>query len=261
MDKDCLDTLFSWFNSYVEGFLLGDSVQQRNIQLKKEHTLRVVKNILALGESLCLSQDQLTLARIIALFHDIGRFEQFQKYGTFKDGRSENHALIGVRVLEENKVLFSLGQLEQQIVYAGIKYHNICDLPTDLPQNTLLYAKLIRDADKLDIFKLLTEYYEERENNPNPALEELPDTNDYSRNFVQDILQHRNLRYDEVKSFNDMTLLRLSWIFDLNFSYSLEKVRAAGYLEKFIRSLPATPEIKEIHQYLQEYLLNKLRYL
>lgn len=254
MNKQCLLLLSSWFDNYVQGFSSEDLVQQRNMDLKKEHTLRVMENITLIGQSLSLTGEELALAKVVALFHDLGRFEQFKKYGTFKDGKSENHALLGVKVLENSQILDCLSQPEKEIVYQAVRQHNVCQLPVDLPEKVLFYSRLIRDADKLDIFKLLTEYYEERENNPNPALEELPDTYQYSAKFVQDILQERKIRYEEVRSFQDMTLLRLSWIFDLNFPYTKEKVQEGKYLEKFIRSLPKTPEIQEVYHYLNNYL-------
>lgn len=257
MAKDSLASLYAWFKGYVSKFYSEEPIQERNIKLKEAHTYRVAKNIVEIGKSLDLTEKQLYLAEIIGLFHDIGRFEQFKTYRTFKDGQSENHALLGIKVLEQEKVFFSLGEQEKNLILTAIVNHNVCNMPSNCSQEEMLYIKLIRDADKMDIFLVLSEYYRERYDNPNPALEELPNDPGYSQVFVDHILQKKNSRYEDVKSFNDMTLLRLGWIFDINFDYTLRVIASQDYLEEFIKSLPDTPQIREVYDFLKNYLIDK----
>ncbi|RZB28817.1 MAG: hypothetical protein AEth_01819 [Candidatus Argoarchaeum ethanivorans] len=251
------DTAFfhSWFRTYVKSFYTKDPKTQENIRLKEEHTLRVCKEILQLGKALNLNNDALRLAEIIALFHDIGRFEQFTIYGTFNDRVSENHATLGLKVLKATNILCRLTKAEQTIICNAVKYHNARKVPDSVDKLSGLHSKLIRDADKLDIWHVVTTYYTERHRHRNPALElELPDTPGYSRSFIDDILNNRVSNSHDLKTFNDMKLLQLGWIFDINFAPTFFYIRERRIIEKIITALPDTEDIRKIQNHLKAYL-------
>jgi len=247
----------SWFRKYVKGFYSEDPKVQENIKLKEEHTLRVCKEIIQLAESLDLNKNALRLAETIALFHDIGRFEQFRTYGTFNDKISENHATLGLKVLKETKVLNRLTKTQCSIALKAIGYHNVRKLPDPADENPdcLLYSKLLRDADKLDIWLVVTTYYAQRHKHRNPALElELPDTPEYSLCFIEDILNNRISNSHALKTYNDMKLLQLGWIFDINFTRTFLCIQQRQIIEKIITTLPDTEDIRKIQNHLNEYL-------
>jgi len=108
LDARTIDDLKAWFDAYVAAFTSENGELQRNFDLKKEHTARVCTEILALGRRLGLDAGQLRMAEITALFHDLGRFEQYARYGTFADSRSVDHARLGVQILREKKILDGL---------------------------------------------------------------------------------------------------------------------------------------------------------
>ncbi|MEA3281959.1 MAG: HD domain-containing protein [Euryarchaeota archaeon] len=251
----------SWFRKYVKCFYSEDPKIQENIRLKEEHTLRVCKEILRLGKALNLNKNALRLADTIALFHDIGRFEQFRTYNTFNDKVSENHATLGLKVLEETDVLSRLTETQRSIAYKAIGYHNVRKLPgpADETPDCLLYSKLLRDADKLDIWLVVTTYYTQRHEHRNPALElELPDTPEYSLCFVEDILNNRVSNSHELKTFNDMKLLQLGWLFDINFTQTFIRIQQRQIIEKIIADLPDTEDIRKIQNHLKEYLNERI---
>ena len=258
-----IDTAFfhSWFRKYVKGFYSEDPKIQENIRLKEEHTLRVCKEILQLCRSLDLNENALRLADTIALFHDIGRFEQFKTYHTFNDRVSENHATLGLKVLEETDVLSRLTETQRSIAYKAIGYHNVRKLPdpdSETP-DCLLYSKLLRDADKLDIWLVVTTYYGERHKHRNPTLElELPDTPEYSLCFVEDIRNNQVSNSHELKTFNDMKLLQLGWLFDINFTQTFIRIQQRQIIEKIIADLPDTEDIRKIQNHLKEYLNERI---
>ncbi len=253
------DFFHSWFRNYVESFYTEDPKIQQNIRLKEEHTLRVCTEILRLGKALKLNGNALRLAEIIALFHDIGRFEQFTTYGTFDDRMSENHATLGLKVLKATNVLSGLTKMEQTIVYNAIEYHNVRRVPDNGDELIELHSKLIRDADKLDIWYVVTNYYTERHRQRNPALElELPDTSDYSLCFVDDLLNDRVSNSYDLKSFNDMKLLQLGWIFDINFTPTFFYIQERRIIEKIITALPDTEDIRKIQNHVTDYLEKRI---
>lgn len=77
-----LPVLKHWFEDYTREFSSEDPDFQENIDLKTEHTRRVCEAVLDIGESLDLSDEDLCMAEVTALMHDIGRFEQYKKFGT-----------------------------------------------------------------------------------------------------------------------------------------------------------------------------------
>jgi hypothetical protein len=257
MHKEDLEFFRKWFSSYVNQFFSSDPFVQENINLKIEHTASVCDKILLLAKAEKLEENGCMLAETIALFHDLGRFEQFIKYKTFNDLESENHALLGVKILKKEDILSILSQEEKDLILKAVKYHNLMKIPEYLESSgeELFYLKLIRDADKLDILKLVSENSQEKENGKNSAFDfYLPDTSGYSEQLIADILNNRMARMEDVKNQNDMKLLRMSWVFDLNLPSVFSILKTQGYLNKILSSLPETKEITTIRTHLENCL-------
>ena len=79
--KTALQQLTTWFEEYAKGFSSDDPFVQENIDLKKHHTLRVRNLVMDIGQSISLDEDNMCVAEACAILHDIGRFEQYRKYG------------------------------------------------------------------------------------------------------------------------------------------------------------------------------------
>ncbi len=245
----------AWFYRYVQSFYSDDAFIQENIRLKEEHSIRVCENASLIAKSENLGNEEYYLVRAIALLHDIGRFEQFRKYRTFKDSESENHALLGVKILQTDGVLSGLPLEEQRIILTAIKNHNLLRIPDKLDKRTLFHSKLIRDADKMDIYKVLIDYHAIKGTSPNPALYlGFPDTPEYNRELLEDIFNNKVASVKKVKTCNDMNLTRLTWLFDLNFVETVRLVRKRGYINKLITTLPQNDEIDKLRTHLIEYM-------
>lgn len=94
-----------WFGRYVQKTCIGDKQFYSAIQIKVRHSHKVAEVILDISESLGLNIQGRCLAEIIAILHDIGRFEQYTRYHTYSDIKSENHAVLGVGVIQKQDVL------------------------------------------------------------------------------------------------------------------------------------------------------------
>ena len=139
----------------------------------------------------------------------------------------------------------------------AVEYHNLMEIPgcAENSREFLFYSKLIRDADKLDILKLVSEDYEKEEKFRNPVLEfNVPDTPGFSENVVTDILNNRMAKLADARNQNDVKLLRLSWIFDLNFPATLALLKQRGYLDTILSSMPETEEMQTIRKHLENCL-------
>lgn len=151
MLADQLLHIATWFDRFVATFVAPSPAEQRNYDLKIEHTERVRALMDRLTASLGLSAEERALAAIIAVCHDVGRFPQYRDYGTFNDAVSVNHAVLALQTLKEEGVLAALAREPRRIVQQAIALHNAYLLPDNLAPELRRFATLIRDADKLDI--------------------------------------------------------------------------------------------------------------
>lgn len=230
--------LKKWFADYVKTFLGDDSEVNRNIILKEEHTYRVCHEIIAVAESLCLDEHLSMIAEITALLHDIGRFEQYSRYNTFVDKHSENHAQLGLKVIARLRLLEDLSATDAAMVCTAIANHNLAAISSDICGETLTLCRLIRDADKLDIWKVVTDYYEQGPEKRNTAIElGLPPDGEVSPEVFNSLRQRQIIKSGDLRNLNDFKILQLAWVYDLNFSHSLKEFERRGYLQKITGSI------------------------
>lgn len=255
MQREQFHTLQNWFELYVKGFYSGDPGIRAGIEFKVKHTRRVCENIVRIGRSLDLPEKDLNLAETIGLLHDVGRFKQYATYRTFNDRRSENHALLGICELEKAGVLSPLEKDERHLILKAIEFHNLRELPEGLTDRCLMYARLIRDADKLDILEVTTLYFTgENQESSSVLASGFPDTPGYSPALVENLLQGQGCNYGDVENYNDRKLLLLSWVYDINFSYTLSEINRNGHVKKIIDVLPDTGDIRRVYDCLQSYM-------
>jgi len=254
-----LQEIESWFTSYVSRFQSPDPAYTRNIELKKDHTFRVCREIIRLGKSLNLSPQDLNLATATALLHDVGRFEQYARYQTFDDFKSENHARLSIKVIDREKVLHKIDPPTKKLITCTILYHNQAHLPSGETDRCLFFSKLLRDADKLDILFVVTQYYQNKDQNPNQSLElELPDTPQISDEVYDDVVSRNIVNAKHIQTLNDFKLLQMAWIYDLNFPLTYQMVKKRKYLEKIRDVLPSSPRAQKAYAAARSYLNKKI---
>ncbi len=256
------DTFRNWFDSYVAGFTAGEDAAPdvvTNIRLKKDHSERVVKEMLWIADQLALDDQAKDLAGIMALFHDIGRFEQYARYRTFVDQKSENHAELGVTILQQHRVLEILSPDRADLICRVISYHNRAALPVDETAECLFYARLLRDADKLDIWRVLVDHYQGQNPNDNPAIElGLPDTPGISDRVYDPVVNAKIVEARHINNLNDFKLLQIGWVFDINFTPALRQVRDRGYVESICQTLPPSDRLARIKQVVADWFDKKI---
>jgi putative nucleotidyltransferase with HDIG domain len=247
-----------WFNQYVQTFKNGDRNQEKGIELKEKHSINVSKEIVSIGQRIGLSEKDLQLAEVMGLLHDLGRFEQFARYRTFVDSRSVNHAKLGVNIIRREGILEGYDEKTQGLILRAILYHNLPTLPQHDTNICLFFSKLLRDADKLDILRVVTEYYLRNDSERDAALDSgYPDTPGISTQVYMNLVQRRIVRDHHLKNLNDFKLFRLGWIFDINFTPTFERILERGYLEMVRDSLPKSNQIESIFNIVQSYIDQK----
>jgi hypothetical protein len=248
----------SWFAKFCTTFHVKDKKEQMNITLKEEHTRYVCENILAVARGESLRADEMLLAETVALFHDIGRFPQYAKYRTFKDSASVNHGLLGANTLIEQKVLDRLPARERDIIIDSVKFHNALAIADIADAGKILFLKLIRDADKLDIWRVFIGYYESpEEERPDAVALGLDDMPAYSRENLSLLRNRGAITFSGLRSLNDFKLMQLSWIFDLNFTVSFRLLTGRDYISRIAAKLPQTDEILDAVALLNTFAMEK----
>lgn len=262
------------FEKYKKSFDDYASHYDRNdgrVELKIIHTRAVV----AIMEQLCrlrrLPEHTFNLALLCAQFHDIGRFEQLRQYSTFIDHISVNHAVLSCQVLEENGILDDLLQTDKKKILTAIANHNKLEIDPSIvsaaehADNTpsgrdakecLELCKLIRDADKCDIFRVF-------------AVDDMmdvvgaPDSQIAEETItpavLQSIREHRCIDKVIRETYLDQWISFIGYFFDLNYPESMQIAREQGYYRvPFDRTEFVNPEtrmqVEEALDIIEQYI-------
>jgi len=237
--------LQQWFTEYVATFNDLDPEGLRNIHLKKEHTLCVVACMEALAAGEGLDAGETLTARTVALLHDVGRFPQYRRWRTFRDSESTNHACLSLEVVRNEGLLEKLPAGERLLIEEAVLFHNLLALPEQMASPTDRFIRLIRDADKLDIWRVFLEYYqlpdEERASAVGLGFPDLPEV---TPACLDALVCGKVVRLDQARVLNDFKLLQISWVYDLNFATTRRLLLERNYLTQLASTLPDDLEVQ-----------------
>jgi hypothetical protein len=245
MEQAHLDSLKSWFDKYVQPFYVTDPEGLKNIQMKVEHTRKVCDMMDAITAGEGLSAADARIAGAVALLHDVGRFPQYQRWRTFRDSVSDNHARLAVEVIRQQNLLAALPAEERLLIEEAVRFHNLLQVPTRVKSPTELFLRLIRDADKLDIWRVFLSYFATPEHErASAAMLGFPELPGVSPACLTALTEGRVVNLNTVACTNDFKLLLISWSYDLNFSSSYRQVRENAYLQALEANLPDQYDIR-----------------
>ena len=250
--------IHSWFGQYAKQYLLLNRKEQYPISMKTIHCQRVRQEAVILGKVLSLDERDLCVVEATGLLHDIGRFEQYSRYKTFVDSVSVNHAELGAQVLSENLILKKFSEVEKNRIIRAIRYHNRAALPSNEDDDVLFLTRIIRDADKLDIWRVFIDHNKLNKDEQNSTVDlDLPDTSVYSKKALADIMKKKIVDYRHVVNKNDFALMRLGWVYDVNFTYTFKEILKRDYLTALKLPLPQDDKIEAAFEAAQTYVEKK----
>ena len=246
MEQTQLDSLMTWFDSYVEPYLDTDEEGAVNIRLKIEHTRKVCEAMALLSSGESLPVEDIRIASAVAVLHDVGRFPQYRRWRTFRDSDSDNHARLAIDVIREEKLLDGLDPQEQLLIEEAVRFHNLLEVPKQIQSSTRLFINLIRDADKIDIWRIFVELLalppHLRASAATLGFVDLPD--EVSEGCIETLAESFVVQLDSLRSLNDFKLLLISWVYDLNFSSARRLLLERGHIPALAASLPKRNDIK-----------------
>lgn len=244
------------FQEYLENYDLTDG----KVKLKIRHTYEVVKKSEYISKGLGLDNENIELAKLIGLLHDIGRFEQKKQMQNFLDNKRFDHADYGVKLLFQENLIrkFLKDDSYDNIIKKAIYNHNKYKIEEGLEKQELLHSKIIRDADKLDNFRV-----KEVEDLENIFLSKYnPETISYetiSSKVYDDFINHHSIMLADRKTLIDFWICTIAFIFDLNYDISLQYIKDNNYINKLIDRIDYKNEdtkqkMEEIRKCAENYL-------
>lgn len=247
------------FKAYTDHY---DSSDEK-VKLKIDHTYRVadlceriVKSRFENGTEI---QADIDLAWLLGMLHDVGRFEQLRRYGTFIDAESVDHAALGADILfiEGHIRDYLEASKEEKLIETAIRVHNMYRIPEGLDERTVLFSNILRDADKIDILKVNVEVpLEEIYNTTTEELYQSEVTQEVMDSFYEHHAVLRSLKRTPV----DNVVGHISLTYELVYPESCRIMREQGYLEKLM-NFPSENEKtrqqfalirQEMHRFLDE---------
>ena len=242
---DDMQTRVQALREYADGFRDADESRPSPIDLKIEHTVRVLDTAARLCEAEGLDGRMAGLVRLAALYHDLGRFEQYHRYRTFSDARSVNHAHLSATCLRRSGWLDGMVKRDRAVVLCAVQLHNRKDIPPGLDREAQAVVRAVRDADKLDICEVMLEAFEagDEEGVVTLHLEDAPDR--VTPAIVAQLRKGRMADYRLMRYVNDFKLLLLSWVYDLNYGWSLQSYEHRGIARRLFAMLPSDLVIRE----------------
>ena len=243
------------FLAYAAGYDLEDS----KIRLKAEHTEHVAALSEEIACSLGLPEEEMLLAFLIGVLHDIGRFEQVRKYGTFLDAQSVNHAHLSADLLFKEGLIrdFEADEKDYALIETAVRQHNVYRLPETLTEREQMFCRILRDADKIDIIRVNRE-------TPMTQIYDLPEeaflNSPISDPVFEDMMAHRDVNRANSRTGADYLMGHIAFVFGMVYPVSLKLVKEQGYLDEMLAFQSNNDETRkrmemireEIYRYLDE---------
>lgn len=233
------------FMVFTDEYLLRAGDGRAHILLKRNHSLRVHALVRRIVAAEGLPYPEVYVAA--ALLHDIGRFPQFARYGTYRDDRSVDHGDEGWRVLRTSSFLDDFAPGDSVAITEAVRLHNKRELPADLDPYARRVCDMVRDADKLDIIPVVLNSMQPQGPRDSIVTLDLEDTQDaWSPEVVDVALAGESPAYTQLRYLNDFKILLATWGPGLTFARSREIFVRRGYLDRLDALLPAATPLMRL---------------
>ncbi len=225
------------FNDYAKQFDFNDA----SVQRKYAHTYRVIEYAMAISSSLNLDDQMKELIYVASLYHDIGRFKQASIYHTFDDSKSLDHAKLGYDLLKDGMIDSFAKKEDAEVILFAVLNHSRKEIPQG-SEDQILCAKVVRDADKMDIMK------EQGNSLSNDVI--------LSKELLTSLKSKEVCDNKNVHNAGDHILRLLGFIYDINFKYTYKFILKEEIIDQKIQLLEhATHQnLDDVATILKQYI-------
>ena len=244
-----LQVLRDCYQAYVDTYRGPDGTLPSMMQLKLLHTAKVVDAVRQIASGEGFDARTALVCEAAALLHDTGRYEQLKLYNTFRDSDSVDHAVFSHDIVKEKGWLE--GWEDKDAILAAVLYHNRREIPKGLDPLTLACSRTVRDADKLDIFRVLEDQIATTDwRHDAKAFWNLPTTAAPNPVVAEAIREGRPVDYQNIKSLADFVLIQVGWMVSgLEYATSRRLCATRGHLayrRNFLHQLTDSPAVDEL---------------
>ena len=242
--------ILKYFEEYIKKIDMNNSYAKAKYfhSLKSMDLARIIASNFNI-----FNEEELVVIELIALFHDIGNFDQ--KNYNYLDNQGEDSTMKSIHVLFDEGLLRKITEETKYdtIIKLGIFCHNKDALPQNIDEKTACICNIMKDVYKLEELRMVINY---------PYVDNRIDT--YPSTLV----------YNEFKLFKkvnskmsdnnaDNILIILSNIFDLKYKTSHNLILEKEFISKIVNSLIYEDKkvekfFKQIENVLNTYIKKKL---
>jgi len=239
------------FDNYVKKF----DMNIPQIRLKYYHSYEVMKLMNELADMLNLKEEEKKLASAIGLLHDIGRFPQIQEYGDCNDVKTGvDHAVLGINYLFSQNHIKDFYKKEEyyDFVKDAIDNHNKYKINDNISLKSISFSKMIRDMDKIDIYRVMAQEYESFFNK-----------NEITPEVLEQFNNEKSILSKTKKTKTDNFFSCLGFIYDFNFKESFIILKKTNYLNLYFDSVKvddnSIKEFNELKKKINKYVEYKIK--
>ena len=243
------------FIKYTENY----DLKAEAIERKQKHSLRVMEISKKIATELKLNEEEIKLATLIGLLHDIARFEQYAQYKAYRDADSFDHGDYGVKILNKDIRNYIDTDEYDKIIKCAVKNHNKYKIEDGLTEKERLFCKIVRDADKLDIFfEAETMFWKDDIDRIN--VEKCAITDE----IMETILNKETIKIKKGDNELVRLLSMIAFVFDINFKPSLSIIKNKKYIDSILNRFEFKDEntkkqIEVIKENINNYIDERLK--
>ena len=211
------------FIKYSEKFDLTDW----NTKRKQLHSLRVMDTCKEIAEQLNLSQEEIEISELIGLLHDIAKLGKNEE---IKAIEGYDHGDYGAEIVKKEIRKYIETDKYDEIIEKAIINHCKYKIQDNLSEKEEVFANILRDADKIDIFWQSLELFWK-------GKEDMVAKSIISEEILQEFKLEKQVEKRGKKDIEhsiDEIISIISFIFDINYKPSFRIIKEKDYINKIL---------------------------
>lgn len=259
MSHTTIDEGKEFFGELAKKYIkASDFSVSENLQMKRDHSVRVAANCIYLANALELEPDEVQTIELIGLLHDVGRFIQFEKYKHFDDSTSEDHAELSVQLISEQEFFLKMKDDDRKLITEVIGGHNKFSFSSK-DKKTMLFAQILRDADKMDNWELAVSLLKRDGTFSLPSISyNLPKMGAASDAVLKSLQAEKSVLKKDLQSLADFKLFLMSMVYDLNFKASFVWVTDRQLIKKIYDTMTKGDKVIDVYRKIRLHMENRL---